>query len=535
MRKTAIALIFALLLTCGAAGASALGGVDNHWAGKYAAALYDMGIFKGDDAGSANLASNIRRIEFLALLVRAVYSEEEIISGKKSFSDVAYGTWYYDIASFAKQEGIVQGDDAGQLLPNDNIKREEIVLMLVRTLELSGGAARFSDIDSRYPYYEQIAAAAASGIIRGYSDGTFAPKNNATRGEAATMIARMLGLTFDEEQPSGGEIINLTWHHVGAVGITSTGDYMQGLNVISPTWFRIRSFSDEKPASYEYKLDGSNNYYLQDIGNTAYIRDARANGYQVWALFKSNDFSANNNSGFLNDEAARKSAVALMKTMIEKYDLDGINMDFENMLVSDRDVYTQFVKEMSEMMADTGAVLSVDVTKYSSMGGTWSLCYDRAGIAKYADYVALMAYDQNGAGSSVAGSVGDLPWVEAAIQKTLTEVPAEKLILGVPFYARLWQTKGGKVIKTSAIGMDTAQRTIAEAGAKIVYDEKTGQNYAAWEKDGIKFEIWIEDSMSVEARIALMKKYNLAGIASWSKGFETPSIWGVINDSLYGK
>ncbi len=183
-------------------------------------------------------------------------------------------------------------------------------------------------------------------------------------------------------------------------------------------------------------------------------------------------------------------------------------------------------------MKETGAVLSVDVTKYSSMGGTWSLCYDRAAIARYADYVALMAYDQNGVGSSNAGSVADMPWVEEAIKRTLKEVPAEKLILGVPFYARLWQSKNGAVIKTSAIGMQTAQNAIAEAGAEIIYDSKTGQNYASWVKDGITFEIWLEDRLSIEARIELMKKYNLAGIASWSKGFETSDIWKVINNAM---
>lgn len=532
MRKI-LATIFALSLTLLTLTAYALEGVNNHWAGKYALALNEAGIFQGDDTGNANLASNIRRSEFLALLVRAVYPDDKIAEGKKSFIDVPYDAWYYDTASLAKQVGIVRGDDSGKLLPNENIKREEIVLMLVRALELSGGSASFSDVDKKYEYYNEISAAVKSGIIRGYSDGSFAPKSYATRGEAATMIARMLGLVVEpEEAGSTGEKINLTWHHLGKTGITETGAVMEGLNVISPTWFRIRSFSDEKPASYEYKLDGDNIYYLQDIGNKQYIEDARAKGYKVWALFKSNDFSANNNSGFLNDERARKSAVELMRRMIEKYDLDGINMDFENMLVSDRDIYTQFVKEMSDMMEGSGAVLSVDITKYSSYGGTWSLCYDRASIAKYADYVALMAYDQNGVGSKNAGSVGDMPWVEDAIKMTLKEVPADKLILGIPFYTRLWQSKGGEVVKTSAIGMQTAQKTIEDAGAEIVYDERSGQNYAKWSRDGITYEIWIEDSVSVEARIELMKKYNLAGIASWSKGFETSDIWKVIEEAM---
>jgi spore germination protein YaaH len=160
------------------------------------------------------------------------------------------------------------------------------------------------------------------------------------------------------------------------------------------------------------------------------------------------------------------------------------------------------------------------------------MCYDRRAIAAYADYIALMAYDQNGASSSRAGSVGDLPWVENALKKTLEEVPAEKIILGVPFYTRVWQSKNGAVVKTSAVGMTTAMNQINEAGAEIVYDDATGQNYATWQSGGVTFEVWLEDATSMRARIALVEKYGLAGIASWSKGFENNAIWDVIASAL---
>jgi spore germination protein YaaH len=533
MQKQLISAIIILILLF-SAGAYALKGTDSHWAGPYAQALFERGIFKGDDSGNANLADNIKRAEFLALLVRAVYPDADIKNGAKSFIDVPYGLWYYDIASFAKQKSIVTGDEQGRLLPENNIKREEIVLMLVRALGLKGGAASFTDVDSSYVYYNEICAAVESGIIKGYPDGSFCPKNPATRGESAAMIARMLGIEFEapkEDENTANEKINLTWHHITRTGTSDTGEYMEGINVISPTWFRIRSFT-EPPAPYEYKLDGDNIYYLQDLGSEQYVKDAHSKGYKVWALFKSNDFSPRNNSGFLNDEAARKSAVSLMRQMIDKYNLDGINMDFENMLVEDKDIYTRFVQEMSEMMKDTGAVLSVDVTKYSPLGGTWSLCYDRARLAQHADYIALMAYDQHNASSSKAGSVADLKWTEEAVLKTLEEVPAEKLLLGIPLYTRLWQSGDGKVLNSSAIGMQTAKNKLAEVNVSAVYDEYTGQNYAKWENSGVVFEIWLEDETSLKNRLDLVKKYSLAGVASWSKQFADSNAWAVISNNL---
>ena len=567
MRKRIMALFLpiAITLTMLCTEAHALSGIDGHWAGEYAQQLNKMGIFHGDDKGNANLDDSIKRAEFLALLVRGMFKETDITEGVKSFTDVKYGTWYYDIASLAKQKGIVQGDENGNLIPEGLITREHIVLMMTRAykLEHSGeAAASFSDISENYEYYTELMAAVESGFISGYDDGSFGAKRSATRGETLAMIGRMLGVevtppptpeppavteppvVIEPAEPVPPDVtdipnintdgyINLTWHNVYSSTIESPGEYMQGLNVVSPTWFRIRSLgADEAPKSYEHKLKGDNPYYLQDVASRKYVENSHNQGYKVWALFKSNDFSANNNSRFLNDANATDSAIALMRDMIIKYDLDGINMDFENILPSDKDAYTSFVKRMYAVTQELGVVLSVDVTKYLPAGGSWSMGYDRTELAKNSDYIALMAYDQNGTSSSKAGSVGDMPWVENAIKISLDEIPAEKLILGVPFYTRLWQSQNGKVIKTSAISINSGLQRVAEAGASIVYDEKTGQNYATWTQNGVKFEIWLEDNTSMLNRINLMKKYGLAGIASWSKEFSNPDMWKFIDENL---
>lgn len=539
MAKRFAAVILSVLFACALFGASssALLGTDNHWAGEYALALNKMGIFYGDDLGYAHLDDNIKRAEFLALLIRTMYDEKDIPEGGKSFADVKFGSWYYDIASFAKQKGIVLGDDLGNLEPQSPITREHIVLMLTRALELrpkKDAKVSFKDITEDYMYYDELWAAVSNNLISGYDDGTFGPKRYATRGETAAMIGRMMGVEVEiPAPPAKGQYYNLTWDHLYSKDVKSPGTGMTGLNVVSPTWFRVRSLdADEKPKSYEYKLAGNNNYYLQDIANHEYVENAHSQGMEVWALFKSNDFSANNNSRFLNDIDAVDSAVAQMREMIIKYKLDGINMDFENILPSDKDAYTALVAKMYKVTQELGAVLSVDVTKYEPTGGPWSLGYDRAALAENSDYIMLMAYDQNGTFSSKAGSVGDMPWVENSILLTLKEVPAEKLILGVPFYTRLWQSQNGKVIKSSAIGFDTAMNRVREAGAEILYDERTGQNYATWVKDGVTFEIWLEDETSMKNRINLIKKYNLAGLASWSKGFANNEIWGIIHENL---
>lgn len=560
-------LIFAFILNTAVFSVSAdVKGSDisGHWAEDYAVRLIKLGIMDGYEDGTFRLNGTITRAEFTKLLVTMRYGDY-LTYTEKIFSDVETDTWYYSYICTAEQEGILEEETGGNFRPSDLITREEMVVMIVRSLNMSGGSASFSDVSKSHRHYSEISAAVKNGIITGYEDNTFRPENTATRGETAAMVCRILNYItdrelvrepdpsldlnedeiIDSEKPSNENDenisgpadtgisgkINMTWHQIYNTGVTKTGNHMDGLNVISPTWFKLVDNTGLTPYSYEHEFYPELNLYIADLGNTEYIEDCRMEGYKVWAMFNT-EGSCSKTSKFLNNASARAACVEMMKGFITKYGLDGINLDFENMYQSDRDMYTQFVKEMAQMCHSVGAVLSVDVTKYEPTSSTYSLCYDRAGIAKYADYVALMAYDQNGTWSKTAGSVADLIWTENALIKTLEEVPAEKLLLGIPFYARIWETVNGKVVKTSAVGMSTVANKIAENNAQIVYDEYTGQNYAEWTSGESVFKVWIEDKTSIKARLELVDYYNLAGVASWSKTFETPDIWGYIKGLL---
>lgn len=569
MKKTILSLIIILifLIQIPAFGVSAskMGAdMEGHWAEDYGRRLLRLGIMNGYEDGTFKLTGTITRAEFTKLLVTLRYGNYQTYTDE-IFEDVPSSAWYYNYICTAYEEKILEEEQGDKFRPSDLITREEMVVMIVKSLELSGGRASFGDINSRHEHYKEICAAVNSGIITGYEDGTFKPDNTATRGETAAMVCRILNYITDKElvaEPNPeveleedeypedepveipdieyvpGDVddgisgkINLTWHQIYNTGVTRTGNHMDGLNVISPTWFTLVDNTGLTPYSYEHEFYSDLNMYIADLGNKEYIKDCKEEGYKVWAMF-STEGSPSKTSKFLNSSPARAACVKMMKEFILKYDLDGINLDFENMYQDDRDLYSQFVKEMADMCHSVGAILSVDVTKYEPTSYTYSMCYDRTAIAKYADYVALMAYDQNGTWSTEAGSVADLKWTENAVIKTLEEVPNEKLLLGIPFYARIWETVDDKVVKTSAVGMTTVANKIAENNATVYYDEKTGQNYAEWTLDNRVFKIWIEDKTSIQARLDLIEKYDLAGVASWSKTFETPDIWEFIEENL---
>lgn len=316
-----------------------------------------------------------------------------------------------------------------------------------------------------------------------------------------------------------GEKINLTWDYMSFTRQNMDSyEYIPGLNVISPTWFHL---SDEK---------GN----LTSHGSKAYVDWAHSNDLQVWALF-SNNFDPDMTSVVIRDFELRKKMITQLMLLSELLNIDGINIDFENVYYEDRDYLTQFVREMTPMLRELGLTVSMDVTIIST-SPNWSMVYDRVELAKVLDYIAVMTYDEHWAASPVAGSVASLPWVRSGVERILEQIPAHKLILGIPFYARVWEIKtdesGRESVSSRAYSMAGIRNILEEHDAEIVFDEKTGQHFASYQDGGNTYKIWIEDEVSIRSRIRLVHEYNLAGVASWRKGFEDPHIWDAIKEEL---
>lgn len=325
--------------------------------------------------------------------------------------------------------------------------------------------------------------------------------------------------SFIPWKPLGGKI-NLTWQQVyNKNPDMSKADPMPGLNVISPQWFQL--------------ADGDGN--LKQMGDPAFVKWARSQNIQVWALF-SNGFEQKRTTESLATYDKRIKIIKQLISFAQMYGIQGINIDFENVNLKDKANLVQFVREMTPLLHEQGLVVSIDVTVKDG-SDNYSLFMDRKAIGEVVDYMMVMTYDEHWASSQKAGSVASLPWVEKGITQIMKEdaVPPSKLLLGVPYYTRIWteQTKDGKTSVTSkAVSMDAVQKLIKEKNLTPVFDQDTGQNYVQYTEDNNTVKIWIEDEVSMRSRIELVKKYDLAGVASWSRGFEKPEIWTLIKDML---
>lgn len=294
---------------------------------------------------------------------------------------------------------------------------------------------------------------------------------------------------------------------------------LPGIDVLSPSWFIIENAQGKIQTRH---------------GSVKYVRQAHNKGYQVWVLI-TNNFDPKMTSKLLDSPMARKRVIAQMEQLAKDYELDGFNLDFENINPADKDKLTDFVQEISKALKPQGLIISIDVT-IPSNSGYWSKCYDRKAIAEVVDYMMLMAYDEHGASSEVSGSVASLPWVEDGIQKTLQEgVPEKKLILGMPLYMRTWQERKGKV-KAKTLSMAQADKVIQEKGLVPVWLPKEGQYYFEYQEKNTRYRVWQENRRSLALKASLVNRYNLAGGAYWRSTLETEDVWPALAENLsYGK
>ena len=297
-----------------------------------------------------------------------------------------------------------------------------------------------------------------------------------------------------------------------------SGENIQGINVVSPTFFTL--------------VDEGKGQIYDNAGEAGkqYVDWAHSNGYMVWPSISNNSY-IETTAEIMRDYNLRQDLIENIVSLIVQYDLDGINIDFEYMHDEDRDLFSRFIIELKPRLNELGAVLSVDVTAPDG-SEEWSLCFDRHVLGDVADYLAFMAYDQHGNSSAVPGTNAGYDWVKMNIEKFIgqEDVEPEKIILGIPFYTRLWEENNGTLEKYT-VDMEDIEEVIPE-GATRTWDDNLKQYYVEFVEDGITNKIWIEDAESIKAKISLVSEYNLAGAAYWAKDREPASIWPVISEAL---
>lgn len=297
-----------------------------------------------------------------------------------------------------------------------------------------------------------------------------------------------------------------------------TGQVIEGVNVVSPSFF------------YLDKDTGELKDNVGDAG-VAYINWAHSNGYKVWPMLSNSEAGIKVSSTILNSYSKRQQLIQSIVEKCAQYDIDGINVDFENMYEADKDKYSRFIIELTPRMLEMGIVTSVDVTAPDG-DPNWSLCFDRNVLGHVADYLVFMGYDQYGTSSTKPGTTAGFNWVETSLKKIIDydEVDTEKIILGMPLYTRQWTVdQDGTVKDKSVVSMMNIK---IPNNVEKNWDDTLKQYYIEYVSGKNTVKMWIEDGNSIKEKVSLVTKYNLGGASCWKKDMETSNIWSIIKNEL---
>lgn len=322
----------------------------------------------------------------------------------------------------------------------------------------------------------------------------------------------------------------------------------KGTSVISPTWFELTE----------------GDVLVGKSLSKHYVNHYEAKGFQVWPLI-TNQFDPALTHRILSDKSQWPKISQRLLGFALLYGFKGYNFDFENVNYEDKDHLTAFIAYLQEELGAYGLILSMDVTGYSN-SPNWSLVYDRPNLAKSLDYLVLMAYDEVWSKSPLAGPVASYPWVEKNVKRLTEEVASKKIILGIPFYMRLWEeTEAKKSTSVTALAQKNnpslvgdelkretvqADKVVDKVGVEkvdtrpmvkaksrtlsikdslsykeqyphtLVWDEVNKFHYSTFVSTDKQYYIWYEDKDSLGYKLDLITKYQLAGFGAWRKGFE---------------
>lgn len=382
-------------------------------------------------------------------------------------------------------------------------------------------------------------------------------------GESLWIIGKRYGITVDQllaENPhisdpnviNSGQIICIPKHHQG-LSLTNIFDaaskrlsltYLFGatsnqyLDMLSKTQNSINVICPDY-----FDIDENGNLLLATTEklNQQFIDAIHGQGIKI-TPFISNHFDralgiiALNNRDKLSDQIA---------DAVEKYGLDGVDIDIENVTHEHRDMYTDFARLLREKLPGNKVVSSAVAANPNGLTVGWHGSYDYKRLSDYCDYLMLMNYDESYYGS-VEGPVSSSDFFERSIQFVLNqEVPKDKIVVGIPFFGRYW--KQGEEVGGIGLASRDVEFLTANYESTKYYDTATQSAHAVvtikpndiepniWGGRKLTagtYSIWYDSPEATKYKLQIINKYDVLGSGSWALGQEILSIWDFYTQTL---
>jgi spore germination protein YaaH len=281
------------------------------------------------------------------------------------------------------------------------------------------------------------------------------------------------------------------------------------VTVVSPVWWRMGA-------------DGS----VVSSVDPGYVDAVHDRNVAIWPAIAG--FDANTHHLVFSDSRRRSKLAVEISEAAQRIGADGVNIDIEGYRTEDSDGFLVFVEELAALVHDWGGVVSHDLVPRSDtweLGAEelsfWSTAPQRTELSTTTDCTVLMAYDQYNR-YRPAGPVASPQWVEEVLVHALRHTDPAQLVLGVPFYGRVWDPDD--LERPRAIGIGDLELLVGKG--KVSFDTSYGLDRVDLD-DGRFF--WVETTAGLEHRFDLVAEYGLAGWAAWRFGFDHPEIWNLVD------
>lgn len=318
----------------------------------------------------------------------------------------------------------------------------------------------------------------------------------------------------------------------GAAASAATPAPARKVTAWLPWWDQARAYesflrnadlySSVSPFWYEMSSTGGVVGY-PGAGEVRIVTGIRSAGVRVVPTI-TNDFDPVRVGAMLSTARKRTAHVKVLTALAAARNYDGLDIDYENLAATDRNRYSAFITELAAALHRSGRILTVAVHPKTSEPGSWSgpQAQDYAALGKAADRLRVMAYDYSWA-TSPAGPVAPIAWVADVAAFAARTVGPAKVELGVPLYGYDWVGNRG-----AGLTHESAVQLMRTHGATRTWNEAAAEASFTYSAGGASHTVWYSDAASVSARLALVDRYGLSGVAFWRLGGEDPAVWSAV-------
>ena len=253
------------------------------------------------------------------------------------------------------------------------------------------------------------------------------------------------------------------------------------------------------------------------------------------SLTEDGGFSSQRASDLLGSQSAQDAIIAEILSTMEEKGYRGLDVDFEFIPAARREDYAAFIRKLRERLSPMGYPVMVALAPKTSADqpGLLYEAHDYALLSAAADFVLLMTYEW-GYTYGPPMAVAPLPNVRRVVEYALTEMPREKIFLGIPNYGYDWPLpfRQGET-RAQSISPQEAVAIAVREGAEIQFDQRAQSPFFRYtDRSGVVHEVWFEDARSMSAKLRLISEYGLHGAGYWNLMRPYPQGWVLLN-ALY--